>query len=245
MATILDLETETIRKLENQSSQAADVDRWLRDTLVEIAGNPDYRDSFAELEEFGPTFNLTGGTITTSVQEYDESNLIPVGDFLIKTLDIMVWTDYPANTKRKQLQRSHYQDADKYQSYPSLPTAWYRFGRTIGFEPTPDKAYQVQARIMRRHPITDYFNTTGQLNTTPILLPNEWFEILEWGAAMRGFMELLNYQRAGEIRTMLYGDPEDPAKPGLISSVKTVRESEAWLSQQPLRPIVKSSCWGA
>jgi hypothetical protein len=98
---------------------------------------------------------------------------------------------------------------------------------------------------MRRHPITDYFNTSGQLGTTTILLPNEWFEVLEWATAMRGYMEKLNYDRANEIRTMLWGDPAHPNdNPGLIASVKTKRRSEAWLVQQPLRPIVKMSCWG-
>lgn len=245
MALISDLETEVIKKLENDTSAAADIDRWIRDSLIEIAGNPDYRDSFPELEEFGPQFNLTGGTVTTSVQEYDESNLIPVGDFLIKTLDIMIWVDYPTNTLRRQLDPTTFQDTDKFQSFPSLPTQWYRFGTTIGFEPTPNQNYQVQARIMRRHPIVDYFNSAGMLNTTTILLPNEWFEVLEWAAAMRGFMEKLNYARAGEIRTMLWGDPEHPNdNPGLIASVKTKRRSEAWLVQQPLRPVIKSSCWG-
>jgi hypothetical protein len=248
MAVILQqLETETVRKLENQIStdRLSDIDRWLRDSLIEIAGNPDYRDSFPELEEFGPTFNLTGGPIGTSVQEYAETNFIPVGDFLIKTLDFLIWIDYPTNTKTRQLDPTNFQETDKFQSFPSLPTQWYRFGTNIGFEPTPNQNYQVQARLMRRHPITDYFNASGQLNTTTILLPNEWFEVLEWCAAMRGYMELLNYERAAQIRTMLWGDPDKPNdNPGLIASVKTKRRSEAWLVQQPLRPVVKQSCWG-
>jgi hypothetical protein len=246
MAVILQqLETETIRKMENDTSAASDIDRWLRDSLIEIAGNPDYRDSFPELEEFGPLFNLTGGTVTTSVQEYPESNLVPVGDFLIKTLDIMIWTDFPTNTLRRQLDPTQFQDTDRSQSFPSLPTQWYRFGTNIGFDPTPNQNYQVQARLMRRHPITDYFNAASQLNQTVVLLPNEWFEVLEWCAAMRGYMEKLNYERANEIKMMLWGDPAHPNdNPGLIASVKTKRRSEAWLVQQTLRPVIKSSCWG-
>jgi hypothetical protein len=246
MAVILQqLEQETIRKLENDTTATSDIDRWLRDSLIEIAGNPDYRDSFPELEEFGPVFNLTGGPIGTTVQEYPESNLVPVGDFLIKTLDILIWIDYPTNTKTRQLDPTNFQDTDKYQSFPSLPTQWYRFGNNIGFEPPPNQNYQVQARLMRRHPITDYFNTNGQLNQTVILLPNEWFEVLEWAAAMRGYMEKLNYERANEIKQMLWGDPAHPNdNPGLIASVKTKRRSEAWLVQQPLRPVIKTSCWG-
>jgi len=243
--TFADLEPEIIRKLENDTSAASDIDRWLRDSLIEIAGNPDYRDSFPELEEFGPLYNLTGGPVGVTVQEYPEGDFIPDGDFLIKTLDFMIWIDYPTNSKRRQLDPTQFQDTDKYQSYPSLPVQWYRFGLNIGFQPPPDQNYQVQARIMRRHPITDYFNTEGILNTTVILLPAEWYEVLEWAAAMRGYMEKLNYQRANEIKLMLWGDPAHPNdNPGLIASIKTKRRSEAWLVQQPLRPIIRRNCWG-
>ena len=247
---IQNLEQEVVKKIENRSSKTADIDRWLRDSLIEIAGNPDYRDSFPELEEFGPAYSLTGGTaVTTSggtaVQEYAEGKFVPVGDFLNKTLDILIWIDYPKNSVRRQLAPGHYQNADKFQSNPSLPVEWYRFGLSIGFTPPPNMNYQIQARIMRRHPITDYFNTNGLLNQTQILLPQEWFEVLEWAAAMRGFMELLNFERASEIKQMLWGDPEHPNdNPGLIASVKTKRRAEGWMQQQPLRPIVHKYSYG-
>jgi hypothetical protein len=247
VVTIANLEAETILKLENRTSETASVDRWLRDALIELTGNPDLRDSFSELEVLGAITNLTGGTVATAVQEYPESQFIALSsDYNIKTLDFMIWTDYPTNNNRKQLNPSHYQETDKFNSYPSLPTEWYRFGNTIGFDPPPNKNYQVQARIMRRHPITDYFNAVGALNSTVILMPNEWFEILEWSAAMRGFMELLEFEKASEIRTLLWGDPEHPVNmPGLIAAVKTKRRQESWMQQQPLRPIIKGSCWGS
>lgn len=247
--TLFNLEQETILKLENRVSETANIDRYLRDALIEISGNPDLRDSFPELEELGPTFSLTGGTIATSVQEYAETNFVPQGppaDYNIKTLDFMIWFDYPTNQQRRQLMPTNYQDADKFQSAPSLPTEWYRFGSTIGFEPTPNQNYQVQARLQRRHPIVDYFNQTGQLNSTVILMAAEWYEVLEWAAAMRGFMELLEFEKASTIRTLIWGDPAHPNdNPGLIASVKTKRRAEAWMQQQPLRPVVKGSCWGS
>jgi hypothetical protein len=244
--TIQNLEQEVILKLENRASETANVDRWLRDSIIEIAGNPDYRDSFPDLEIYGAKFNLTGGPVGTSVQEYAESNFIVlVTDYNIKTLDFLIWIDYPNNQRSRQLNPTNYQETDKFQSSPSLPTEWYRFGNTIGFEPTPNQNYQVQARIMRRHPITDYFNASGLLNTTVVLLPAEWYEVLEWAAAMRGFAELLEFEKVAEVRTMLWGDPAHPNdNPGLIASVKTKRRAEAWMQQQPLRPVIKSSCWG-
>jgi hypothetical protein len=246
VATIVNLEAEVILKCENRATSTARVDIWIRDTLIEIAGNPDYRDSFPELEVIGPLFNLTGGVQGIAVQEYPETNFITISDFLIKTLDFLIWTDYPTNTNRKQLNPSNFQDSDKFISVPSLPVEWYRYGTTIGFNPPPNLNYQIRARYMRRHPIVDYFNASGLLNTTLILLPNEWYEVLEWAAAMRGFMELLNFERAAQIRTMLFGDPEHPNdNPGLIASIKTKRRAEAWLAQQALRPVVRGTTWGS
>jgi len=245
-ATIQNLESEVILKSENQTSLTIRADFWIRDAIIELTGNPDFRDSFPDLEELGAAFVLTGGSIGTSVQEYAESNFIPIGDYNIKTLDFRIWIDFPTNTVTRKLNYTSYQDTDQYASYPSLPVEWYRFGGNIGFNPTPSQNYQVQSRIQRRHPFIDYYNASASLNTTPILLPAEWYEIIEWIAVMRGYMENLNFARAGELRTMIYGDPnaKNP-KPGLIDTVKTKRQSEAWMQQSMLRPTVNSYCFGS
>lgn len=245
MATIQNLESEVILKCENRTQDGARADVWIRDALIEISGNPAYRESFTELEVTGPLFNLTGGPLGVAVEEYDESNFITTPDFNLRSLQIFLWIDYPTNQIRKMLEPTSYQDANKFQSFPSLPSEWYRYGNLIGIHPAPLQNYQVQARYMREHPITDYYNTQGMLNQTVILFPNEWLEVLEWAAAMRGFMELLEFEKAAQVRTLLYGDPKAPNdNPGLIKSVISKRKAEAWMQQQPLRPLIKSSCWG-
>jgi hypothetical protein len=245
---IQQLEFDTLRKLENDQSAArlVDIDRWLRDAIIEITGNPDYRDSFPELEVLGPLYNLQGSAdITQAVSEYSEKYIVPQGDVLIKTLDILLWTDPPWNRRWIQLTQTHYQDVDRFASMPSQPTQWYRFGYNIGFDPPPNQNFQVQARLQRRHPFLDYFNELNVLNQTPVLMPAEWLEVIEWAAAMRGYMEMLNMERANMIRTLLWGDPAHPNdNPGLIAAVKTKRRQEAWMAHQPLRPVIKGACWG-
>jgi len=264
---IANLESEVIFRLENQTTQTARADIWIRDAILEISGNTDYRDDFDDLEVLGPQVNLTGGTgyglgnfsagtygggsPGTSIQEYPFSTFLPqpVGTiYNLSTLDVMIWTDYPTNSKRRRLDPTHYQEADKFNTYPSLPTAWYRFADTLGFDPPPDKNYQVQLRCLQRHPFIDYYNTTqpvGLLSTSPILLPLEWYEVITWAAVMRGFMELLEFDKAGEIRSMLYGDPKHPEQIGLVAGIKKRRNREAWRTQQSLRPIVQGSTWGS
>jgi hypothetical protein len=234
MSIIQDLETEVIIRCENRTTDTARADIWIQNALLEISGNPDYRDEFDDLEEYGPQYNLTPST-----QEYAFSNIVPAGDYNLSTLDVLLWTDYPTNTIRKKLQPTHYQDADKFQQAMSIPAEWYRFADTIGFNPVPNQPYQVQARILRRHPFT------SPLNQTVILLPQEWNEILIWAAAMRGFMELLEFEKAGEIRTLLQGDPKYPDKQGLIGSVKKRRRREAWRDTSSLRPVIRGYGWGS
>src|SRR5260370_19371901 len=192
--TIQQLENEVLLRCENKTSDVGRADVWLRDALLEITSNPDFRNEFDLLEMLGPTFNLTSAT-----QEYSFQNLIPAGDYNVATLDVMIWQDPPTNSIRRKLTQSHYQKADNFQPTLSLPTEWYRFSATIGFTPVPDKTYQIQARILRQHPIND-----NVLSQTQILIPREWNEILVWAAVERGFMEYLEYEKAAQVHQLLY-----------------------------------------
>jgi hypothetical protein len=229
-----DLDDEVILRLENRTSDLARASVWLKDSLLEISGNPDYRDDFTELESLSDPYNLTIGT-----QEYNESNFTPPGDVLLATLDLLIWVDPPGNTKRKKLEVSHYQFTDRITPVNGLPVEWYRFGGKIGFHPVPDKAYQTQTRALIRHPIQE-----NDLPSTEVLLPREWNEILIWASVMRGFMELNEFEKAAAIKTMIYGDPEDPKKPGLIYSVKRKRQKEVWRQTQPLQVKIRPYMYG-
>ena len=239
---IQQLENEVLLRCENKVSDIGRVDIWLRDSLLEITSNPDFRNEFDLLEEYGPQFNLTppSGNPPNGTQEYPFANFVPFGDYNVATLDVLIWQDPPTNSIRRKLLQSHYQKADNFQPTFSLPTEWYRFADTLGFTPVPDKAYQVQARIIRQHPIND-----NALNQTVILIPREWNEILVWAAVERGFMEYMEYEKAARVHQLLYGDPKHPDRPGLIEGRKKRREMEAHRTEEGLRPVYRPSMWGA
>lgn len=243
---IKDLENEVILRCENKTTDLLRADVWLRDALIEITSNPDFRNEFDALEEYGPTYNLQGGSSLAvfgspvgAVQEYPFSNVVPVGDYNLATLDILIWQDFPKNSIRRQLRQSHYQKADNFQPTFSLPTEWYRFADTFGVTPVPDKNYQVQARILRAHPIND--NVLAQ---TLLLTPREWNEVLIWAAVERGFMEYLEFEKAAAVHSLLHGDPKHPDRLGLIEGRKKRREMEAFRTEQPLRPVYRPICFG-
>lgn len=238
--TIGALVNEVIIRAENKITDATRASIWLRDALLEITSNPDFRNEFDILEEYGPKFNLTAaaGNPPVGVQEYPFANIVPTGDYNVATLDVLIWQDYPTNTIRRKLTQSHYQKADNFVPTFSLPTEWYRFADTIGFTPIPDKAYQIQARILRQHPIND-----NSLNDTVILIARDWFEILVWAAVERAFMEYLEYEKAQKIHVLIYGDPKHPDRVGLIEGRKKRREMEGFRTEVPLRPVYRPIGW--
>jgi hypothetical protein len=230
-----DLDSEVLIRTENKTSDLSRADIWLRDALLEITSDPDFRNEFDQLEIYGVQYALV-----PQQQEYLESLLIPTGDVNMATLDILIWQDPPTNSIRRKLMQSHYQKADNFQPTFSLPTEWYRFGNTIGFTPVPDKAYQVQTRMLMMHPIND-----NDLPLTSILIPRDWNEVLIWAAVQRGFAEYLEYEKAASIYKMLHGDPKYPNRLGLLESRKKRREQEAHRTEEALRPVYRPSCYGA
>jgi hypothetical protein len=234
--TICDIANCAIQKVENRTTDLVRAQEWVRDALLEITSNPDFRDEFDELETMGPVFNLTIGQ-----QEYSFDNLFPTGDLIVATLDLLLWQDPPLNTLRKKLREANYQEIDKVllSSNLALPSSWYRFGNDFGVYPLPDQAYQVRARIYYQHPIND-----NDLCNTVILLPRDWLEVLCYAAAERGFIELLEYEKAAQIHTLLHGDPKEPRRPGLFYGRKKRRERENWRESAALRPVIRSYNWG-
>jgi hypothetical protein len=232
--TIGQLVPEVIYKVENRTTDTARAAVWLRDSIIEISSNADYRDDFDQLQEFGNPVNLQIG-----VQEYPEAPWIPTGDVNLATLDFLIWLDYPTNLIRKKLEQMSFQESDRFQPLNSLPTQWYRFNANIGFNPVPDQPYQVQPRILRFHPIND-----ANLPATTILLPREWNHILVYAAVEHGFIEYGEYEKAGSVHQLLYGDPDRPKEPGLIKKTLRRLTRERWRSTQPLRPSYKPVMWG-
>src|SRR5258708_15207949 len=143
---ISDLENEVLIKCENRTTDANRADVWLRDSLLEITADTDFRNEFDELEELGPLFNLTGAATVANgaIQGYAFSNLVPPGDYNICTLDVVLWTDFPSNTTQIRLETTSYQEADLVTRFAGQPVKWYRFADTIRFFPFPYKNYQFQ-----------------------------------------------------------------------------------------------------
>jgi hypothetical protein len=233
--SIGDLVPEVIKKVENRTNETDRAAAWLRDAILEITSNADYRDEFDQLETWGLPFVLTSG-----IQEYPEGPLLPPVTSNLGNMDFLIWLDPVTNKIRKRLDYMSVLESDRFQPLNSLPTQWYRFNSNIGFNPVPDQGYQVQSRFVKQHPIND-----NVLTDTQLLIPREWNHLFVLAAAELGFIELGEYDKATSIHTLLYGDPNQPDKePGMFKKAKRRHERERWRMTAALRPVYKPSSWG-
>jgi hypothetical protein len=228
--TIGSLADEVIARVENRVSDKTRAEIWLRDALLEISANPDFRNEFVELEENGPDCVLSIGQA-----EYDEALFVNTGDVNLGFLNFRLWLDPPTNSRWRKLESRSYQYIDKSSKQPSTPSVWYRFKGTIGFDPPPDKTYQVRSRYYLQHPIDDTL-----VGVTQILLPRDWLEVLVLSAAERGFMELLEFEKATTIHMLLHGDPKHPTRLGLLAGRIKKREREDWRHSRALKPVKRA-----
>lgn len=225
--TIGDLASEVILKLENRTSDLKRAYQWLAESLLELTSDSKLREEFDQFEAKGPPFILS-----PNQREYAFSNVLNFPDYNDGTLDMIIWTDPPANTNYLRLNYTVYQFADTYSNNPGRPTAWYRFNDLFGFDLVPDMKYQIQVRYQQQYPIAQ------PLQNTQVLLPNNWLDVVVLIAVYRGFIELNEYEKASATYQILHGDPEKPGDPGLIYKRRKRFQREAWRQETSLRPWV-------
>jgi len=78
--------------------------------------------------------------------------------------------------------------------------------------------------------VLDPSQSTVDISSTPILLPYDWLEILDYGAEMRGHAELLEREKAQELQQLLFGFTiplTNKFVPGLIGQIMTRRQAQA------------------
>ena len=216
---ISDLVADTALKLGNRQDLASGspsrVAKWLSQAYTDLAMSY----PFEELEFTEPD------TFAASVDTYP----YPATMRGIKAVTL-VYTDGTT----VPIRRKHIRVIRQYTSVlPGPPYIYAPFARQIIVRPTPDQAYGL---------LWDgwaYPNTTDNIIDTIVQLPPDWFDILEYCAAMRGHMDLMERDKAGELHTLLYGDPTDVDTPGLIKAKLLTKPAENVDSEYAMRPNIR------
>jgi hypothetical protein len=117
---------------------------------------------------------------------------------------------------------------------PGPPSIYGTVAKSILVRPVPDRAYSFiwDAWLL---PVVDQ-TSTATINSSSILLPLDWMEILQYMAALRGHISLLERDKAQEIHVLLYGDPKNQELPGLIKHKLLIHAAESYDSDYAIRP---------
>lgn len=120
-----------------------------------------------------------------------------------------------------------------------IPFKYTRFGDQFWFGTQPGQNFVVYLPYQLRHPFND-----DDLSSSPVYLPNSWFDILSLAAAERGAIKLRWNDQATYLHQVLYGDPASQmkdgtlARPGLIAARVLQQERDRRLSQIQITPVV-------
>ena len=161
---------------------------------------------FEELRVQGPMVQLQPNQYS-----YPVTYFLNAGDDYSQTQGLMVFTATQVAYPLKYETPTGIQSILFIQG--GLPSKWTRFGNQIWIGTQPNQPYTSYMIYQRRHP----FQSGTSLGQSVIMMPPEWFEIVEYATAYRLAAGPLRWSdMATQLRNMLYGDPSDPSEPGLI-----------------------------
>lgn len=191
---------------------------WLKNAYLELA----YNYSFAELET-----TVDGLVTVPGIDTID----YPAQLTRVKAITFYRDDDTAIAPEWKDMKflRAFSKNAASNQGSPAVVT---NFGTKIFMRPFPDVAYDC---------IIDGWGAPeiqSDVVSTTINLPLDWLEILEYSAALRGHVSLLERDRAMEIQQYLFGFKTDTGKqvPGVITNRLTRRQAEAPYSDYGMQP---------
>lgn len=183
----------------------------IRKCILELAG--DY--SFQGLEMTGPFVRLTAGV-----------NFYP-NNFFLQTADngldvrrvrsfFMYYNPYIANPPLQvavgsanpgvQLKYRSMASIENSLNITSIPNYWSRFQGQWYIAPIPQYTYLTYMRYQKEHPFPNA--GTDNAGNDTIFLDDDWQDVVEFASAYRAAIQTRLLDYAGQLRTILYGDPK-------------------------------------
>jgi hypothetical protein len=189
---------------------------WLRDAYISLTMSNTFEQGEVSLPPFLTTYNQDMYAYPTAVRAIKSLVGYRVTD---GTPVIPEWKDI--NYIRR------YSSPLNASGQPNVgpPSIVCAFGNNLIFRPIPDQTgYQFFMDCWMNPAIT------ADVVSTPLALPMDWWEVLDYEAAMRGHAELLERDKARELQTLLYGytDPQTGAKvQGIVDRLGNRRQAQA------------------
>jgi len=204
--------------------------QWIADAVIELSRSY----PFDDLQDTGPTVQMLANVYSYPIQFFlnpadviANANLIP--SFYMYYLNP---TAIPGGYNPGiGLSYKSIDSLELMFSTPGTPAYFARFQNRYWIAPQPNQNYFAYLRYQKQHP----FSKPAAL-TDVIMLPDEWREIVEYSAALRGAGNLRMLDYATSYKTTLFGDPKKPSDVGLIAARVSQMESDI-VSSQALKQI--------
>jgi hypothetical protein len=179
------------------------IDLWLRDAYINLGMSTPFPDSEFSIQDL------------YTVQGVDNLNY-PDTVRAIKCLTLYRPDGTVLTMETKDVQYIRRMNSQN----QGAPSIWCDFAQSILLRPVPDGngPYQAVMDVWLKPVILN------PIETTPILLPDDWLEVLDYMAAARGHTELQEEDKARAIQSLLYGsvDPQTGKyTPGMVQNLQT------------------------
>lgn len=207
---------------------------WLRDTIREITASW----PFEELRVKGPQVTLVPGQYN-----YPIASFLNPGDDYTLMEDPVIFLTVPSPGVSAVAYPMDYMTpkaiAPLLNIQGGIPFKYTRYGGEFWFGTNPGQAYVVYLPYQLRHP----FNAAN-LTESPVMMPEDWFDIVCYGAAERGAIALRWNDQATYLHNILYGDPDaqmsdsKKGRPGLLAARIMQIERDAAHSTRQFQPVV-------
>jgi|SRR5215472_2056861 len=210
------------------------IDHWLMESYLDLGNNYDFEDM-----EVGPFFTACAGDNITQYIPFP-GDVRAIKQVMISPTFDNRWYPLLGPKNIKVITRTTIVS-------PGRPSQWARFGYNLWFDRIPDRSYPIMLFYWQKPQIVYDSSLTSQsdVDTTPLLMPDDWLEILDREAELRGWIYLQNNDKINRARTLIYGDPKDPTNPGLIKEKQMCRTAERIDQDYAFDPVRIQCTYGA
>lgn len=218
MSTIADRRARVLLALGNRTDLSAitapsvpsRLDQWISDSYTEI----------------GMGYNFSEAELTFNGQVVQSQDSLAYPDDARAILSIMFYRQSDGTPVQPQVK-----DIQTIRQYSSTtkgpPSQLAYFALKVFMRPVPDQTYNYTLDFWQKPQID---NQAGDLGATELLVPDDWLEIIDYGAMMRGHAELQEPEKAQNLQNLLYGvlDPiSGKTVGGLMAARMTRRQAQA------------------
>lgn len=220
MSTIGDRVANVVELLGGRTDKATQISQWLASGYRDIGSTIPFE-----------TLEATANVLCVSgIDSYD----YPEDARGIKSLTMGIPASSP--TSFPPLRKRNMAILDRYTTVTGVPSIWAPFNSQFFLRAVPNDAYPITVRYWQKVTLAVAADGTTDINSTVLNVPDDWLEIIDYEAQMRGYMDLQEFDKAGAIRTLLYGNPRKPGMPGLIKQRLTRIQAESENADYGLRP---------